>query len=123
MTAAAPIDVVVRCTFEGCEPALTMRVLMATIDNLVAHADPSVDVLDSIEFPIGESVIALHPFGVASAGVEVRDDRLDVAFELRSPLRSSTESVLGDSSDVVHAFFEVERQDDPPRIRLIGRLS
>ena len=107
------------CKFNRCSESIVGRVVMALVDQLCADADIDIALLDALEYPLGESVAALHRFEIRSATVHVESDELTVDIELAEPV-PAVEVLLGDAGVVVESFFEVRRTADALGVALIG---
>lgn len=98
------------------------RVVMAAVEQLCAHADVTVELLDALEYPLGETLSAVAELGVAGVDVEVDDGRLILAIRLRTILHEPL-TALGESADLVTAFFEVGALDGSAGLSLAGTLG
>lgn len=113
---------VAACSFDGCSTSIIERVVMAAVDQLCAHADISVELLDALEFPLGEALGAVAEFGVVRVGIEVDAGRLAVTIELRT-MSHDPSAVLGDAAGVVSSFFEVRPLTGSTGLSLSGELG
>ena len=110
----------VRCRFDDCDRITLFRVVMATVDQLCASTNISLALLESLEVPLGEALVALHPFGVDSVLVSVEEGSLHLTIELRDPT-GPERSTLFDDDSLIEAFFEVG--GGPSDVELVGSLA
>ena len=112
----------VSCTFESCEPSVVERVVGAAVDQLCAENDIDIALLDALEHPLGESLSALAPFGIARVDIEVTSSTLRLDVHLESDIADPVAS-LGDTAEVVLSFFDLKPLDRSREISLLGSLA
>ncbi|WP_420451906.1 hypothetical protein [Ilumatobacter sp.] len=117
---SAPLTV--RCRFGGSDPSLQRRVVMATVDQLCAATDIGIDVLESLEIPLGEVMTTLWPYGIESVVVAVTGGDLHLTIELRTEPALHDRALFADVDGVVEAFFDVESGSSASEIELVGSL-
>lgn len=110
------------CSFEDCSSSMIARVVTALVDQLCADADIDIALLDALDYPLGETLSALHRFGVAGATVTVSLDELYVEIELSNAVSDAVE-FLGTVDAVVGSFFDVMTADEAARVTLVGNLG
>ena len=115
-------EVQVRCSFDGCDASIVDRVVLALVDQMCAEVDIDIALLDALEFPLGECLVALHEFDVRSVTVRLDGQILHTEIELAHPLPDGGLQ-LGESTDVVESFFEVRPSSDTASVSLVGRLG
>lgn len=114
---------VVRFTFGTEDPSLVVRAVVAAIDQLCAQAEVDIALLESLELPIGETVVALVHRPIVAAGVGVADGRLAIDLEVASTASEPwPDGFLGESGDLVASFFDITTSSAPPVLRLSGAL-
>lgn len=109
-------------TFRGCDSATVVRSVVAATDHLCALEDITLSLLEAIEIPVGESLVALDRRCVEAAEVSVSDGRLRLVVRVRHDGADSLIDLLGDSSDVVTSFFDVSQLSDR-EFELSGSLT
>lgn len=102
---------------------MTLRVLLAVVDQLCADTDADLSLLESLAIPLEDSVDALTPREIDAASVTLHDDVLVVDFHLRRGDGLLDTAPFGETSEVVESFFDVHVSDDPPLVRLAVNLA
>ena len=110
------------CTFSGCTESIIHRTVLATVDQLSAHADVSIALLEALDFPLEEILTAVVPFGIERVEMTVAEHRLSIAISLDAPIEAF-DRPLGGSSGVVASFFDVRVSDDARELTLVGDLD
>lgn len=110
------------CSFEDCSASIIERVVIATVDQLCAHTDIAIDLLDALEYPLGESVMAASAYGISRIAVQIVEGRLDVELHLQTTVPDAR-AALGDSVDVVTSFFDVHLLDGSAGLLLTGSVE
>lgn len=109
------------CSFESCEASVIEQVVLATVDQLCAQHDVDIALLDALEYPLGEGIAALAPFGIARVGVDIDGSDLRIVVALDSEVTNLI-SALGDEADIVLCFFDRSRLHGTRELALVGRL-
>lgn len=112
----------VRFGFGECEPTLVTRSVVAAVDHLCAVGDIELALLDALEVPIAESLLALHANGIEAIVVKVDGDVLTVQIATRRPSRGESSAVFGAASDLIEPFFDVIWNDDHHVAELRGAI-
>lgn len=123
MTAVLAGGEVVRCEFDRCSSSIVYRVVLAVVDQLGAEADADLARLEALDVPLEDSVVALSVREIESAAVTLRADRLVIDLHLRFGDGLMDTAPLGEVTEIVESFFDVETTDVPPRVRLSARLG
>ncbi|MEP1125760.1 MAG: hypothetical protein ABJH68_17915 [Ilumatobacter sp.] len=110
------------CAFEACPASMIERVVVAAVEQLCAHDDVTVELLEALEFPLGEALVAAAGLGITKVDLDVSAGRLHVEVHLLVPPESPS-VVLGDAADVVSAFFDVAALTESSGLSLTGPLG
>lgn len=111
-----------RCSFDGCSESIISRVVLALVDQLCADADVDIALLDALEFPLGETLSALHGYGVVAVDVRIAANDLQVEIQLATAV-PEPDAMLGDAAEAVRSFFDVRAAHDASHVSIVGTLG
>ncbi len=110
------------CRFDRCSESIISRVVLALVDQLCADADIDITLLDALDYPLGETLAALHEFDVLGVTVGVSGGELHVDIELSRAV-SNPFDLLGDATASVASFFDIRSSADSSIVALVGDLG
>lgn|GEM_PF-2470781 len=109
-------------TFGACDPSVVIRSVVAAVDHLCGDADVNIGLLDALEVPLAETLLALYPAGIIRTEVAIEDDTLVVGIWCRDALTVEPAELLGVERELVESFFVVEHTGESNSVALTGSL-
>lgn len=115
-------DTAVRFRFGNCNASIVVRTIVAAADHLCGAANISIALLDALEVPLAESLLALSDSSIESVVVEV-DEHLVLDVRVRRHLPEDLSDIFDEAEEIIESFFVVERRSDARGVTFTGSLS